>query len=390
MRIALFCIPAHGHTNPMLPVAAALVRRGHRVRFYSFDAFRPRILAAGAEYVGCDRFLPPLSAREEAGLMRVSATEMTIQDLRTTLNMDAFLSGEYGSFRPDAVFSDSVCFWGKLSAMKHRVPLIVSTSTFAFNRESARYMKHSASETMDLLLGLPRISRELKRLRPLGYPKVRLLELVQNDDRTPTVVYATRRFQPCAESFSGRYAFVGPSLPEEIRPEGPGERPRVYVALGTVINDRPDFYRRCIEALPDVELVISCGERMDPEKLGPLPENVRVYPRVDQLRTLAGSDAFLTHCGMNSVSEGLYMGVPLLMYPQTGEQRAVARRVEELGAGLMLREDSAEGIRRGVQALLEDPKYAGAARECRRDFIGAPGPEGAAAFIEEIIRGSQG
>ena len=32
-RIAFFCIPAHGHTNPMLPVAAELVRRGHTVRF---------------------------------------------------------------------------------------------------------------------------------------------------------------------------------------------------------------------------------------------------------------------------------------------------------------------------------------------------------------------
>ena len=32
-RIAMFCIPAHGHTNPMLPVAAELVRRGDSVRF---------------------------------------------------------------------------------------------------------------------------------------------------------------------------------------------------------------------------------------------------------------------------------------------------------------------------------------------------------------------
>ena len=30
-RIAFFCIPAFGHTNPMLPVAAELVQR-HAVR----------------------------------------------------------------------------------------------------------------------------------------------------------------------------------------------------------------------------------------------------------------------------------------------------------------------------------------------------------------------
>lgn len=28
-KIAFFCIPAHGHTNPMLPVASELVKRGN-------------------------------------------------------------------------------------------------------------------------------------------------------------------------------------------------------------------------------------------------------------------------------------------------------------------------------------------------------------------------
>ena len=41
-KIAIFCIPAHGHTNPILPVAAELTRRGHVVRFYSFEQFREK------------------------------------------------------------------------------------------------------------------------------------------------------------------------------------------------------------------------------------------------------------------------------------------------------------------------------------------------------------
>lgn len=41
-KIAVFCIPAHGHTNPMLPVAEELVRRGDEVRFYSFEDFRKK------------------------------------------------------------------------------------------------------------------------------------------------------------------------------------------------------------------------------------------------------------------------------------------------------------------------------------------------------------
>ncbi len=64
-KVAFFCIPAHGHTNPMLPVAAELVRRNHVVRFFSFDEFRDKIEATGAQFVSCDAYLPPLTARAE-------------------------------------------------------------------------------------------------------------------------------------------------------------------------------------------------------------------------------------------------------------------------------------------------------------------------------------
>ena len=161
-KIAFFCIPAHGHTNPMLPVAAELARRGNIVRFYSFKEFEEKIKATGADFISCDPFLPQLTKQEEVGLKNISTTEMTIQDIRISLGMDDFLNKEYASFQPDVVYTDSVCFWGKLSAWKHHIPLVVSTSTFAFNQMSSQYMKNSLKELADLIFGLPRISKELK------------------------------------------------------------------------------------------------------------------------------------------------------------------------------------------------------------------------------------
>ena len=38
-RIAFFCIPAWGHTNPTVEVVRTLVRQGHQVRYYSFALF---------------------------------------------------------------------------------------------------------------------------------------------------------------------------------------------------------------------------------------------------------------------------------------------------------------------------------------------------------------
>ena len=203
----------------MLPVAAELVRRGNMVRFYSFGEFGDKIRATGADFISCDPFLPELTKREEAGLKKVSTTEMTIQDIRITLGMNDFLDREFAAFGPDVVYTDSVCFWGKLSAWKHHVPMVVSTSTFAFNQLSSQYMKHGPGEMADVIFGLPRISREMKKLEPYGYHVKGVLSLIQSDNHTDSVVYTSRKFQPYAESFSEHYAFVGPSVFSDILPE---------------------------------------------------------------------------------------------------------------------------------------------------------------------------
>ena len=398
LRVAFFCIPAHGHTNPMLPVAAELVRRGHAVRFYSFQGtrglpdFADRIRKTGAEFVSCDACMPEVSAEEIAGLKRVSITEMTVQSIRITLAMDGFLDAEFKSFQPDVVYTDSACFWGKLNAWKHQVPMVVSTSTFAFNQLSSQYMKHPPGEIADMIFGLPRIGRALKSMEPYGYKVKNPLALVQNDNNTDTVVYTSRRFQPYAGSFSDHYAFVGPSIFSKAVPNKKKARPLVYISMGTVINDRPDFYGKCFEALKDmdVDVLISCGMALDREKLGVPPENFELQPYVDQLDVLSRADVFITHCGMNSVSESLYMAAPMVLYPQTGEQAAVARRAAELGAGVLLKDDSAGGIRAAVQEILDHASYRDTAEACSRDFRSCSGPSGAADFIESAPHPSNG
>ena len=391
-KIAVFCIPAHGHTNPMLAVVRELARRGDEVRFYSFSAFQEKIERTGVTFVSCDKYLPELNAKEAEKLKKVSTTEMTIQDIRITAAMDAFMHDEFTAFKPDVVYTDSVCFWGKLNAWKYDVPMVVSTSTFAFNQMSSSYMKNTPKEIAGLILGLPRISRALNELKTYGYKVKGLFALIQSDNQTDSVVYTSKRFQPYSESFSDHYLFVGPSLLTDIRPNKSHERPLVYISLGTVINDRPDFYGKCIEALKgeNMDVIISCGESVDRSSLGALPKNISVYTSVDQLDVLSKADVFITHCGMNSVSESLYMATPMVLYAQTNEQEAVARRVREMGAGIDLKDDSVAGIRDAVRQILNTPSYQKSAQACCDDFRQCPGAKGAADFIETAPHNSDG
>lgn len=391
MNIFWFCIPAFGHTNPTIEVVRELTRRGHAVRYYSFEDFREKIEDAGAVFVPCDSYLPGLDKRSEARLRRVSTTEMSVQAFETTRLMDGMLAKDVARYQPDLIVSDSVCFWGKLTAEKFHLPLVCSTTTFAFNQYSSKYMKYSTAELADMVLGLPRLNHALSRLRPLGYHVKSALDIVQNKNDTNTIVYTSARFQPCAETFdAAHYCFMGPSV-KPTEPDRAGNvRPKIYISLGTVINTQPEFYKNCIAALrdEDADVLISCGRAFDPASLAPLPENVRVEQYVDQMQVLSQADLFITHCGMNSASEGLYLGVPELLFPLSGEQQAVARRVCEMGAGRLLTKSEAaqpEAIRRIVREMLADEAVKAAAAEMRADFLACSGPKGAADFIESRL-----
>ncbi len=56
MKIAFFCIPAYGHTNPTLGIVRKLTDLGHQVFYFSFEAFRDKIENAGAQFIGCDSY----------------------------------------------------------------------------------------------------------------------------------------------------------------------------------------------------------------------------------------------------------------------------------------------------------------------------------------------
>lgn len=380
--IFFFSLPAHGHVNPTLPLVRELTSRGHRVLYYDVEAFREKIEAAGAQFVPIDAYMPPApeDIDRRAGKDFASLIEMAA-DL--TLSLNERVAQDVAEHHPACVVGDSVCIWGKLLARRHGLPFICSTTTFAFNDQSARLMKRQPGEVLRMLLGMPRMARKLRQLREHGHDAPDVIFLIGNDTKTPTIVYTSRLFQPMAEAFGDSYAFVGPSVMQRY-PRRPHDRPLVYVSLGTVLNNAPDFYRSALQALSgmDCDAILSIGDAVDPAALGPVPGNVRIFPRVNQLKVLAGADVFLTHCGMNSVSESLLCGVPMVLFPQHGEENAVAIRCEQLGAGLRLKRPSASCIRSALEAVLGDDRYRRAAQTVAEDFARCGGAAEAADFVE--------
>lgn len=384
MKIAWFCIPAHGHTNPTLAVIKELTSAGHQVFYFSFEIFRDKIEQAGAVFIGCDGYDFEMEDKDNAdrvGKDKVFATELLVS---STLALDEMTTEKINEIRPDIIVSDSVAFWGKLVAMKHGIPYVSSTTTFAFNRYSAKYMKETPWDIAKMLFALPRINKQIKRLRKKGYPVKNLLEIVQNDNDTNTIVYTSKYYQPCSDTFSDRYHFIGPSIRPIKEPFIKTAEKTVYISMGTV-NQNKAFYRNCIHALgtTDWQVIISMGTNT--EHFDNLPANIQIYESVDQMAVLSIADAFITHCGMNSASEGLYFKVPLVLFPQTPEQGAVARRTEELGAGIRLKSISEDDILQSLKSVLYEQEYKENAIKISDSFRACGGPTEAGTFLEEII-----
>ena len=108
--------------------------------------------------------------------------------------------------------------------------------------------------------------------------------------------------------------------------------------MGT-INNRDRTVVECfIRAFSgrDEFVMITTGHGFSKESFGNLPANIAIHGWLPQIAVLKRASLFITHGGLNSIHDGLYFGVPLLLCPQQEEQTLNATRVVDLGAGLLL------------------------------------------------------
>ena len=385
-KIVIFGIPAQGHTNPTLSVVRELVSRGHEVWYYSYNIMRGKIESAGATFISCDDYdvEQKLNLKDSARIGKDIAFSTKIL-VDTTIALDDKISREIKDLNPDCIVADSMAIWGKAIAQKMGIPFVSSTTTFAFNQYSARIMKQGFGDLFKMLFSVIKTSKQIRRLKDKGYPVKNILDIIGCDDNVHTIVYTSSQFQPCSETFSDKYSFVGPCIrpaTEEI------EKKRdklIYISMGTVNNDMMPFYKNCISAFrnTDYQIIMSVGNIVPVESFGELPDNISVFSHVDQIAVLKQADVFISHCGMNSVSESLYFEVPIVMLPQTTEQKGVAERVLGLGAGIKLDKTDSAAIISAVNEILNDRTYKQNAGAIAEGFKNSTGAKGAA---DKIIR----
>ena len=131
--------------------------------------------------------------------------------------------------------------------------------------------------------------------------------------------------------------------------------------------------------------------------LGPLPANAHAEPWVAQHDVLPHAAAVVSHGGYGTTLGALAHGVPLVVLPLfAGDQWRTARRVAEVGAGLVLE----DGERRvfeppgpalmaalpgAVQEVLADPRFRHTVQGIGKEMAALP-PASAAVSALQALR----
>lgn len=392
MAKALFLsLPLHGHTNQTLPLVRELVDRGDEVIYYSSDAFARRIALAGATYQPYQN-----AYLREIKQLPEQFDRLSWLFMKTTAEVLETELVNFRDERPDYILCDSAAPWGRCVGQLLGVPVVTSMSTFAFNRHVLPLVAASGVRPksfravlseMRYLVKAFALRRTIRRRH--GVTGLGMMDLFFGRSDL-TVVYTSPEFQPRAETFDGRFHFVGPTIAArgddlEFPWKSLHHPVLIYVSLGTLFNTDATFFRACFDALGSEgsQVVVSVGSEVAIDALGPIPANCIVRRHVPQLEILRRAAAFLSHGGMNSVSESLYFGVPVVVAPQIGEQGIVGVRVDQLGAGVLLRPRAvtAESIRTSLRRVVAEPAFRSAAARIGDTFRAAGGVRRAADAI---------
>lgn len=379
MKILFSSTPGDGHLNPLLPLARALIARGHQVVFAASRQHARKLSALGIPWLACgpdnltlsQRLRPYLKDRPPSTSpdflpftfvhrYAVGDAPERVSDLRALVD----------THHPDLLIFESFDLATPIVSAATNIPAV----------------HHSLGRTLPASCYLGSATYLEPLWSDVGVEPPPMCGTYENNtyvDVCPTSIQGpgppstttVLRMSPADPTPSG-------IPPPWLRQEE--DRPNVYVTLGTVFN-RVELFRMLLSALADESwnIIVTVGDNNDPAELGPQPPNVHIERFVPQSVLLPHVSAMVTHAGSGSMLAALSHGVPLLMLPQAADQYENAQACTAAGVARTLTPDDAtpERIARELRMILTESSYRRAAAAIRDEIDNLPSPDDVARVI---------
>ncbi len=373
MRILFINLPYHGHVVPTIGLVQELIKRGCDVTYLMPFDWEEKVRESGAKFYGYKNHRQLSEQIKNA----YETAESMIEEF-------------------DFIIYEQFFFLGKHLAEKYNKPVArIFTAPVTNKKLMEEFITAKGPLSIFKHKWIARaFTKDIAKDIPMKTDNW-LDEIVENPPAL-NLVYTLREYQPYEKEFKEeQYKFLGPSVYERKVEDFDfikGKNPVVYISLGTVLKADVSFFQNCIEAFrgEEVDVIISVGQKFDIRKLKNVPANIHLFNRVPQLEVLKMADVFVTHGGMNSVSEALVYGVPMLVIPFVSDQPVNARCIERLGVGKRLDYAKAnkEYIKKEVFDVLDDATIKENIKNVQELIKQAPGNTGGAEMILEYYRGN--
>ena len=375
MKILFINLPYHGHVVPTIGLVQELIKQGCEVTYLMPFDWEEKVAESGAKFYGYKNH------RQLAEQIK-----------------NAYATAESIVEQFDFIIYEQFFFLGKHLAEKYNKPV---ARIFTAPVTNEKLMKEFITSKGPLSIFKHKwIARAFTKDIAKGISMKTdnwLDEIIYNPPEL-NFVYTLREYQPYESEFpEEQYKFLGPSIYErkaEAFDFVKGINPVVYISLGTVIKGAVSFFQNCLEAFRDenIDVIISVGNNFDSRKLKNIPSNIHIYNSVPQLEVLKMADVFVTHGGMNSVSEALVYGVSMVVIPFVSDQPVNAQCIEKLGVGKRLEysEVNKDTLKEYVQSVLLDADMKENIAKVQKLIRQAPGNQGGAEVIIDYYKNMQG
>jgi len=360
-----------GHLNPTLELVRLLIKSGYEVHYFVPECRRKAVEGVGAifeAYGEKDWSLMEAAAAEVRSLGMEPCPglypggNMLNTALPGALSLLPTLLPKIRALYPSFLVGDASFPWCKMVAKILDLPLVVSCCSIFYSKAE----KEATFGHLRRLDYMWAISAKLEKLYPqLGSQYDPVDSYCNYGDFN--IIWTIPEFQPEFTKCE-QIKYFGASMPAvlpdfgissgDYESEGGlhniirdakslNENTRiVYASMGTVLGQKKwslrlePFFDELVKALGDdaqYHVIFSAGASAKNLVLTQhLPKNFHIRQHVPQRAVLKIVDIFITHCGMNSVTEALFHGCPMICCPVFADQYTNADRVAALGCGVPL------------------------------------------------------
>lgn len=421
-NILFATVPFSGHINPGIPIASALVKNGHKVRWYSGSSFRSVIESTGAEF-----------------FQFTSAPDFNDKNVRQVFKgiPENNHARQAIFYIKNIFFSPMKLYYEELKKIDNgfNAELIITdewfTGAIPFAEEGEKkWISYGNSPLMYVSKNYPGIGTGVMPDNSIyGRNRDRLIYFIQKTIfyRTQNHInrirkeiglaklddfflnhnykisayhlkFNTEAFEFPTENIPDSIKFVGPVISDNINEitfnwldDIYKTRPLVFITGGS--HDISDVNKLIIPSIIALKLlgipaIVSTGKQpvdIIPKNL--LYDGLIVEEYIPYSLIMPFIDLMITNGGFGGVSTALRYGVPVIVAGNSEDKPEIASRVQYSGCGINLKtgKPSVSRLKKAISEILNDSSYSIVSMKISKDFSEKDAVKDSVNIIEDLL-----